>query len=93
MIACRLPVVAADVGVMRTLLAGREDCLYDPEQAESLADAISKQLSARHIVELVVPSWKDRGEDFHDLLEQVLAGARMAKHRASGEGRLHQSHM
>jgi glycosyltransferase involved in cell wall biosynthesis len=93
MIACRLPVVAADVGVMRALLAGREDCLYDPERAESLADAIAKQLSARHIVELVVPSWKDRGEDFHDLLEQALAGARMAKHRASGEGRLHQSHM
>lgn len=93
MIACRLPVVAADVGVMRTLLAGWEDCLYDPEQAESLADAIAKQLSARRIVELVVPSWKDRGEDFNDLLEQALAGARAAKHRASGEGRLQQSHM
>ena len=93
MIACRLPVVAADVGVMRTLLAGWEDCLYEPEQAESLADAIAKQLSARRIVELIVPSWKVRGEDFHDLLEQALAGARTAKHRACGEGRLQQSHM
>jgi glycosyltransferase involved in cell wall biosynthesis len=76
MIACRLPVVAADVGVMRRLFLGYEDCLYDPEQADSLADSITKQLSARRITELVVPSWKDRGEDLNDLLEQALAGAR-----------------
>jgi glycosyltransferase involved in cell wall biosynthesis len=93
MIACRLPVVAADVGVMRTVLAGSEDCLYDAEQAESLADAIAKQLSAPRIAEIVVPSWKDRGEDFHDLLEQALASAHTAKHRAFGEGHLLQSHL
>jgi len=92
MIACRLPVVAADVGVMRTLLAGDEDCLYDPEQAESLADTIAKQLRVRRITELIVPAWKERGEAFHDLLEQALAGARLAKQRAAGEGRLQQSH-
>jgi hypothetical protein len=58
------------------LFLGYEDCLYDPEQADSLADSITKQLSARRITELVVPSWKDRGEDLNDLLEQALAGAR-----------------
>src|SRR5687767_1364553 len=93
MIACRLPVVAADVGVMRTFFVGYEDCLYDPEQSESLAGAMAKQLSARRIAELVVPSWKDRGEDFHDLLEQALAGARTNRHKASGEDRPQQSHI
>jgi glycosyltransferase involved in cell wall biosynthesis len=93
MIACRLPVVAADVGVMRGLFFGYEDCLYDPEQAESLADTITKQLSARRIAEHEVPSWKNRGDDFNDLLEQALAGARANRHKASGEGRLQQNHM
>lgn len=93
MIACRLPLVAADVGVMRTLLMGYEDCLYDPEQAGSLAGAIAKQIGAPRIVELVVPSWKDRSEAFHDLLKQALAGAGLVKQRSAGEGCLRQSHM
>ena len=81
MIACRLPVVAADVGVMRTLLAGYAYCLYDPDDVESLAVAIAKQLSARRIAELVVPSWKNRGEDFYDLLKQALTGGRINRHQ------------
>ncbi len=93
MIACRLPVVAADVGVMPKLFAGNEDCLYAPELVESLADAITKQLGSRRIAELVVPSWKNRGEDFRDLLEQALAGARTNRHKASGEGGRQQSQL
>jgi glycosyltransferase involved in cell wall biosynthesis len=93
MIACRLPLVAADVGVMRTLLMGYEDCLYDPKQAGSLAGAIAKQIGAPRIVELVVPSWKDRSEAFHDLLKQALAGAGLVKQGSAGEGCFRQSHM
>ena len=72
MIACRLPVVAADVGVMRRLLAGYENCLYEPERADSLADAIEKQLDRPKVLDISVPAWKDRGEDFQLLLEEVL---------------------
>jgi glycosyltransferase involved in cell wall biosynthesis len=85
MVACRLPIVAADIGVMRMLLVGNEECLYDPEQAESLADAIARQLSARRRADLVVPSWKDRGKDFQGLLEQALAGAPRTKYGTPGE--------
>ncbi len=91
MVACRLPVVAADVGVMRTLLAGYEDCLYEPEQAESLTQAIEKQLNAPRVAELVAPSWKDRGGDFDELLKQALTGARMAQDGAPGDRLFHQS--
>lgn len=72
MIACRLPVVAADVGVMRRLLAGYENFLYEPERAESLADAIEKQLDRPKVLDISVPAWKDRGEDFQLLLEEAL---------------------
>ena len=92
MIACRLPVVAADIGVMPRFFFGCEDCLYDPELFASLADALTKQLASRHITELVVPSWKNRGEDFSDLLEQALAGAR-TKHKSFGEGGHQRSHL
>lgn len=72
MLACRLPVVVADVGVMRGLLAGYEDHLYDPEQTESLAKALAKQLNLRRGADLMVPSWKERGDDFRSLLEQAI---------------------
>jgi len=68
MIACRLPVVAADVGVMRGLLAGYENCLYEPENADRLADAIEKQLDKPAGGDIFAPTWKERGRDFHQLL-------------------------
>jgi teichuronic acid biosynthesis glycosyltransferase TuaC len=72
MIACRLPVVAADIGVMQTLLVGYENCLYDPERADSLADAVEKQLNKPTVADILVPTWKDQGEDFLQLLNEAL---------------------
>ena len=95
MLACRLPVVAADVGAMRALLAPY-DCLYDPESPDSLARAVEGQLAARRIPELVVPSWKDRGADFQRLLEQALSTAHLTQprrlsHNTSNQKNTHQS--
>jgi teichuronic acid biosynthesis glycosyltransferase TuaC len=75
MIACKLPVVAANVGVMRQFLAGQENCLCEPESVNSLADAIEKQLDTPKVLDISVPTWKDRGRDFHLLLEDVLKGS------------------
>lgn len=72
MIACRLPVVAADVGVMQTLLVGHENCLYNPEEANSLADAVEKQLNKPTVADIMVPTWKDQAEDFQQLLNEAL---------------------
>ena len=71
MIACRLPMVAADIGVMRGLLAGYENCLYQPENADCLADAIEKQLDTPAGVDISAPTWEERGRDFHELLMEA----------------------
>jgi teichuronic acid biosynthesis glycosyltransferase TuaC len=71
MIACRLPVVAARVGVMRNLLLGYENCLYEPDHAGSLADAIDKQINKPLVMNIPVPRWEDRATDFRRLLEAV----------------------
>lgn len=75
MIACRLPVVAANVGVMQTLLVGHENCLYDPDGADSLADAVEKQLNKPNVAKILVPTWKDQGEHFQQLLNEALKGS------------------
>jgi teichuronic acid biosynthesis glycosyltransferase TuaC len=72
MIACRLPLVAADVGVMPRLLGDYEHCLYEPDRVDSLASAIGKQLDRPNALEISVPTWKERGGDFHQLLGEAL---------------------
>jgi teichuronic acid biosynthesis glycosyltransferase TuaC len=69
MLACKLPVVAADVGVMRALLPGSGRYLFEPENAASLANVILAQLETRHIPEISLPSWKDCGLMFEKLLK------------------------
>ena len=56
-IACRVPLVAAAVGSMNELLSEYPECLYEPENGNSLAQVIERQLEARTIVDLRVPSW------------------------------------
>jgi glycosyltransferase involved in cell wall biosynthesis len=72
-IACRVPLVAAAVGSMRELLADYPECLYEPENLASLAQAIERQLEAKTIVNLPAPSWADSAKKletfFHDLLK------------------------
>lgn len=79
MVASRLPLVCADVGVMRTLLTARGECLYDPESAASLACAIEKQLNQPTYHGFSAPTWQDRGSDFHQLLEDALAISRRVR--------------
>src|SRR5262245_41031901 len=79
MVACGLPVVAADVGVMSQLLASYNYSLYEPENADALVNAIEIQLYRRSVVNDSVPTWRDRGEDFHQLLEEALDISRAVK--------------
>jgi glycosyltransferase involved in cell wall biosynthesis len=76
MVACRLPMIAANVGVMRRMLAGCESCLYEPDSVDSLAHAIEKQLEQPKILEMSVPTWRDRGRDFQQLLTEALKVSR-----------------
>jgi glycosyltransferase involved in cell wall biosynthesis len=73
-IACRVPLVAAAVGSMNELLAEYPQCLYEPENPKSLAQAIERQLQARMVVDLTVPSWADSARQLADFFEKVVHG-------------------
>jgi hypothetical protein len=72
MLACELPVAVADVGVMRRLLPRSECFLFDPDSVKSLAEAISAQLKARYLPQIVIPAWEDCGLIFQNLLKVAI---------------------
>jgi hypothetical protein len=75
--------VAANVGVMQKLLVGYEDALYEPDQAASLVDAVEKQLNKPNVTKIPVPTWKERGADFHQLLKAALKRSDRVNHSGS----------
>ena len=76
--ACRIPVVAADVGSMTQLLTGHPGWLYDPEDAVSLAKAISGRLSDQRTDYGDIPDWSDLGAQ----LEMIILETRHPKDKA-----------
>jgi glycosyltransferase involved in cell wall biosynthesis len=73
-IACRVPLVAAAVGSMNELLVEYPECLYEPENANSLAQVIERQLEARTIVDLRAPSWAESARELEAYFQEVLRG-------------------
>ena len=71
-IACRVPFVAAAVGSMNELLTGYQNCLYEPENANSLASAVERQLDQPVIVGLRAPSWADEARQLEAFFRDVL---------------------
>jgi teichuronic acid biosynthesis glycosyltransferase TuaC len=61
-IACRVPLVAADVGTMKSLLADHPELLFAPDDTKNLAQALRHQLANPVIVEAKVPTWVDMAE-------------------------------
>src|SRR6185437_8484595 len=57
MLACRLPVAAADVGAMSHLLAGMRSCLYHADDAPDLARALLAQLDRPAIANVPIEDW------------------------------------
>ena len=60
MLACHVPIVAANVGEMSLLLAGDQHLLYEDGDLESLASAIQRQLKERRLTGLQIPSWQEQ---------------------------------
>jgi teichuronic acid biosynthesis glycosyltransferase TuaC len=71
-IACRVPLIAAAVGTMNELLHNYPDCLYEPENPASLAEAAQRQLREKIVVEKEVPSWTDSAKQLEHFFEQVV---------------------
>jgi len=59
MLACRLPVVAADVGAMGRFFAGRPASLYRPGDGADLAAKLRAQLAARAAPEVPIAGWDE----------------------------------
>jgi glycosyltransferase involved in cell wall biosynthesis len=75
MLACRLPVVAANVGAMRGLLAGSEQHLFNPTNVASLVNALVAQLGNSQRPAIQVPSWQDCGSKFGELIEAAVTAS------------------
>jgi glycosyltransferase involved in cell wall biosynthesis len=71
-ISCRVPMVAAAVGSMNEVLQNYPSCLYQPEDPVSLANAISRQLQTKALVEGPVPSWADSAKLLSDFFAEVV---------------------
>lgn len=79
MMACHVPLVAADVGSMTHLLRGHPEWLYDPEDARSLAKAISERLADRATDYGDIPDWSKLSVQLEKiLLETVRQKKRVA---------------
>ena len=61
-IACRVPLVAANVGTMSSLLTEHPDLRFAQHNAESLAQAVRRQLVRPVLVDSSVPTWADVAE-------------------------------
>jgi teichuronic acid biosynthesis glycosyltransferase TuaC len=68
MAACGIPFVAADVGAMRSLLMNSPECLYRPDDADSLAAALRGQLSSPRPNGVVPKDWRQLVADLNDAL-------------------------
>jgi len=75
MLACGLPLVAANVGEIKNVLINSDAFLYDPEMPDTLADAVNRQLKARYVPRVRIPTWKDQGILFDQLIAHA-AGPR-----------------
>ena len=57
MLACRLPVAAANIGEMKHLFATTPTCLYQAENADSLANTLLAQLNHNVIPDITIDDW------------------------------------
>lgn len=71
MLACRIPVVAANVGVTGRLFEQFPTILYEPGDSGSLAGAIRSQLHSPFVPDLHVPEWREQGHKLEALLKLV----------------------
>jgi glycosyltransferase involved in cell wall biosynthesis len=81
MMACRLPIVAADVGVMANLLAAPA-CLYMADNADSLAKTLVANIASPRIAENEIHDWEHivRSMNENMLISMETQNVRMDRH-------------
>ncbi len=73
-LACRTPIVAAAVGAMKDLLGNHPECLFEPENPASLANAVRHQLLTPTILDLAIPGWSDIAKRLEVFLARIFGG-------------------
>lgn len=73
-LACRVPLVAAAVGSMNELLQQQPRCLFEPEDPESLAQAVRRLLQDRVLVDVPIPSWADSAGQLGNFFASLVRG-------------------
>lgn len=74
MIGCEIPICAAAVGSMKLLLEDCQQCLFEPDSAESLAQVIEAQLARPVWPALDIPTWDVLARRTASFLESVAGG-------------------
>lgn len=72
-LACRVPVAAADVGALGMLFGGLKEALYDPDSSSGLADTVLYQLEKKRLLDVRIPTWSDQAEKLDVFMQQQLA--------------------
>jgi glycosyltransferase involved in cell wall biosynthesis len=70
-LACRIPVIAADVGEMSILLKSYPHLLYEDGNVDSFILAAKQQLARRELLDLDIPTWRDQALLLEELMEAV----------------------
>lgn len=78
MLACGLPVVAADVGAMSRLFADQPQCLYAVDDAPALASKIRDQLARPVNPDIDIKDWAGVVRDLESSLTELVTGIRRA---------------
>lgn len=71
-LACGIPIIAADVGEMSLLLKSYPHLLYEDGNVESFLAAAEHQLTHRELPDLEIPTWRDQALELQALMESVL---------------------
>ena len=71
MLACKLPVVAAAIGVMPQLLSSEPASLYPADDADALAQAVLAQFVRPTPVEIIIPDWTQLVGDLEPRLRKL----------------------
>jgi len=74
MLACRVPVIAADVGELSYLLKHKPHLLYQDGDIHSFVAVMQRQLANRELLDLDVPSWTDQAKSLQQLMQSVVSG-------------------
>lgn len=74
-LACGVPIIAADVGEISLLLEDFPHLLYQDGDVESFVAAAKRQLTHRERPDLEIPTWRDQALLLEELMESVSSNS------------------